>query len=285
MDGFENGPFELYEQDGNLYGLGVCAMKGSIAAILKAISEIDLDSLDYGIMLIFTYDEEIGFGGIKYFLSMGIEYPEYLLIGEPTDNIVMNGSKGVIAYEFSFNGIRSHSSMPIESSNDKCIMFMNELFRLKEYFGKRWCDEYEYGSTTMNIGIINGGDRMNVVSDYTYATCDFRITKDIEEYEYIKKYVDKFCKKYDVKYKVFLDVLPFYNDSEIVNYYEDITGKKRGKFFGLSEASMLEGNRVILGPGPVTAHEKGEHISIKSLNETVRIYKDIINKICRKKEI
>ena len=34
-------PFELSELDGKLYGLGVCDMKGSIAAILSSVSKID----------------------------------------------------------------------------------------------------------------------------------------------------------------------------------------------------------------------------------------------------
>ena len=73
----------------------------------------------------------------------------------------------------------------------------------------------------------------------------------------------------------------FYNDSDIVDIYEKITGNKRKKFFGLSEASILKGNKIILGPGPVTAHQDNEHISIKSLKDCTNNYKKIIKFICK----
>ncbi len=37
---------------------------------------------------------------------------------------------------------------------------------------------------------------------------------------------------------------------------------------------------MILGPGPVTAHEMDEHISIKSLRLLAEQYKELIEKIC-----
>ena len=58
-------PLELIEIDNKLYGLGVCDMKGGIAAILKAVLDTDWNKLNSGIKLFFTYDEEIGFEGIK----------------------------------------------------------------------------------------------------------------------------------------------------------------------------------------------------------------------------
>lgn len=274
-------PFELLEKDGNLYGLGACDMKGGIAAMLKAISETDFNKLSYGMMLVFTYDEETNFEGIKEFVKYNIKYPEYILLGEPTNNIPMNGSKGAIEYHFDFYGKKAHSSRIEDSSNINCVRFLNELLKLRDYFKKTKCDEYEYKHSTMNYGIINGGDRVNMVSDHTFATCDFRITNKKEEYKYVKKYVDRVALKYKMDYKIGMDFLPFYNDSDIVEVYEKITGRKRKKFFGLSEASLLEGNRIILGPGPVTAHQDDEHVSKKSLNECVEIYREIINYICK----
>ena len=53
------------------------------------------------------------------------------------------------------------------------------------------------------------------------------------------------------------------------------------KIFGLSEASVLNGNKIILGPGPVTAHEDREHISKESLYKTVENYKSIIFEILK----
>ena len=64
VEGWNSNPFELTKIDNKLYGLGVCDMKGGIAAIMQAVSEIDLTKLKYGMKLYFTYDEEIGFDRI-----------------------------------------------------------------------------------------------------------------------------------------------------------------------------------------------------------------------------
>jgi len=64
IEGWDTNPFELTQKGNKLYGLGVCDMKGGIAAILQAVAEIDFSKLKHGMKLYFTYDEEIGFGGI-----------------------------------------------------------------------------------------------------------------------------------------------------------------------------------------------------------------------------
>ena len=48
------------------------------------------------------------------------------------------------------------------------------------------------------------------------------------------------------------------------------------------KASMISGaKRMILGTGPVTAHEVNEHISTKSYDELVQQYEKLIYKICK----
>ena len=44
---------------------------------------------------------------------------------------------------------------------------------------------------------------------------------------------------------------------------------------------MVHGSkRLILGTGPITAHEINEHISIDSYEKLIEQYKELINKIC-----
>ena len=46
IDGWDSDPFELTKKDGKLYGLGVCDMKGGIAAMLDAVSEFKEENKD-----------------------------------------------------------------------------------------------------------------------------------------------------------------------------------------------------------------------------------------------
>ena len=112
IDGWDTNPFELINKDGKLYGLGTCDMKGGIAAILDAVSKIDLNKLKYGMKLYFTYDEEIGFNGIYDIVKSEEVFLEYMIFGEPTNNEMLVGSKGLLEYELNFIGLKAHSSNP-----------------------------------------------------------------------------------------------------------------------------------------------------------------------------
>ena len=49
-----------------------------------------------------------------------------------------------------------------------------------------------------------------------------------------------------------------------------------------SEASIVKNStRIILGTGPVTAHEVNEHISVDSYRKLVKQYEELINKVCK----
>jgi acetylornithine deacetylase/succinyl-diaminopimelate desuccinylase-like protein len=88
-----------------------------------------------------------------------------------------------------------------------------------------------------------------------------------------------------MKYKIINEIDPFINESKMVDFYEEITGEKRKPFFGVTEASFINNNKIIIGPGPVTAHQSNEYITVKSLYKTCEIYKKIINKICNENTV
>lgn len=277
-------PFELTIKEDKLIGRGVCDMKGGIAAFLYSLKEIDLDSLRRGIRICFTYDEEKGFSGIKELIEKKIDFCEYSIIGEPTDNYPCIGSKGLLEYELTFKGTAVHSSTPIdnESSNENAILFLNDVLKLNKDFKKDRCDLFKVPYNTINIGTINGGTNICTTPDYTKVLLGFRITKNKKDIAYIKRYIDKLIKKYPkVEYKILNEIEPFYNEDNIINFYEEITKKTRKPFFAVSEASFLSNNRLILGPGPITAHEDDEYITKSSLKETKEIYKSIIERICK----
>ena len=121
-------PLELTQINERLYGLGTCDMKGGIAGILKAALDTDSNKLNFGIKLFFTYDEEIGFQGIKEIVDNDIKIPENIIVGEPTNNEIMNGSKGLLELEVEFVGKSAHSSNPAKGINsiEKCMNFERE---------------------------------------------------------------------------------------------------------------------------------------------------------------
>ena len=275
IDGWKTNPHELTQIGDMLYGLGSCDMKGGIAAFMQAVSEINLKELKKGIKVYITYDEEIGFGGINELVYIKEKMPKYLIIGEPTDNKIMTGCKGLFAVKIFTKGIKVHSSTPHrgKSANTSMIRLLAELEDFYNENIKNNLDKkYEVPYTTMNIGLLNGGSAINSVAAECMSYVDFRII-DNEHIEILKGKLQELCIKYDANFLIDVEVKSFYNDIEFLD--ETYTAGF------MTEASFVEGNRMIIGPGPMTAHEVDEHVSISSLRGTVEIYKTLINQVCK----
>lgn len=275
IDGWDSNPFILTKKENNLYGLGACDMKGGIAAFLSALSDIDLKKLKYGIKVIITYDEEIAFTGIKEVIKDDIKIPEYVIVGEPTDNKAMTGCKGLFAIKVFTNGIKVHSSTPHKgkSANLNMIKLLNELDMFyNENIKGEINKEYEVPYTTMNIGLLNGGSAINSVASQCMSYIDFRTIKN-EHVELLKCKLNELCKKYDAKYEIDIDVKTFYNNI-------DFLGKTYTAGF-MTEASFIgECKRIILGVGPMSAHEINEHVNIESLKNCKEQYIKIVKETC-----
>ena len=276
IDGWNTNPFELTNIEGKLYGLGACDMKGGVAAMLQAVAEIDFTKLKNGMKLYFTYDEEIGFGGIYDIVNNKEKFPEVMIFGEPTNNEMLVGSKGLLEYELKFKGIKAHSSNPAKgkSANMNAVKFLSELDKFYEEKIKTFKEEnYEVPYTTMNVGLINGGSAKNSVPANCEISIDFRIANK-SHISIIKEEIEELAKKYDCEIDIIECIEPFIDKSELV------TETKTANF--ITEASFIKGsNRIILGTGPVTAHEVNEYITEESYNKLVEQYKELIMKVCK----
>ena len=275
IDGWKTNPHDLVEKDGVLYGLGSCDMKGGIASFLKALKDIDLSKLKRGIKVYITYDEEIGFNGIREVVNNEESYPDYMIFGEPTNNLECTACKGLLSFKLYTTGIKVHSSRTDrgKSANTAMIKLLNEL---EEYYNEeikvKETNIYEVPYTTMNIGLLNGGSAINSVAASCYAYVDFRLSF-AEHRDMIVNKIKELCNKYEGRYEIDDNILPFDNEVEFI--------KEKHSASFMTEASFIEKTkRIILGVGPVTAHEIDEHIEISSLEKLVDQYKEIINKTC-----
>lgn len=271
-DNWKYEKFNLTKIANKIYGLGVCDMKSGIAAIISAISQIDFRNYNKGIKLYFTYDEEINFSGIKDIINYEKFFPETMIIGEPTNNEIIVGSKGLMEYKISFKGIKAHSSTPAKGKNAimNAIFFINELNEFYENEIKNDLNQnFEIPYTTMNIGKIKGGSAINSVPDSCEFLVDFRTIDKAEEQKIIRK-LKVLEEKYQAEVQELNKLSPFLSESKISN--------KTCNF--ITEASFLEGNRIILGAGPITAHEVNEYVTVESLYKLVEQYKELIEKYC-----
>ena len=256
IDGWETNPFELNKKDNKLYGLGTCDMKGGIAAMMDAVLETDFSKLKKGMKLYFTYDEEIGFGGIYDIVKSNEKLPDTMIFGEPTNNEILVGSKGMLELDINFKGIKAHSSNPAKgkSANMNAVRFLDELeIFYNENIKKDLNQNYEVPYTTMNVGLINGGSAKNSVSANCYVAIDFRIIKN-EHITQVKEKLEELATKYDCTIDIVEEIEPFCN--EVV-----FTDKIKTANFMTEASKVKDSTKIILGTGPVTAHEINEYIT------------------------
>ena len=197
-----------------------------------------------------------------------------MVFGEPTNNEILSGSKGILEYELEFLGIKAHSSNPEKgkSANLNAIKFLMELNEFYEKNIKIFENKsFEIPYTTMNIGVIKGGSEKNSVSAKCVATLDFRPVKK-EHINDLKEKIEQLSQKYNCKYSIIECLEPYINKT---NFSINV---KTANF--ITEASLVKTKtRIILGAGPVTAHEVNEYISEESYLKLVKQYKEIIEKL------
>ena len=275
IKGWDSRPHEFTIKENKLFGLGVCDMKGGIAAMIDAIATTDFSKLKSGMKLYLTYDEEIGFSGTYDLVKQDEHFPEVMIFGEPTANKVLIGGKGLLEVDCFFKGIKVHSSTPEKgkSANLNAVKFVYEMNEFYEKEIKSFEEPaFEVPYTTMNLGILNGGSAKNSIPAECTATFDFRLAKKEHAEDIINK-LNELAQKYECEIKIIETIYPFINEVDFI--------ENGGCASFMTEASLLETKtKVILGTGPVTAHEINEYITKESYEKLVEQYKEIIQKIC-----
>lgn len=267
---------KLTEDQNNYYGLGVSDMKGGTAALLEVVVNLDEKT---PCMLCFTYAEETNFTGIKALIDSKLSLPETIVFPEPTNLIPAIANKGCLEFSLTFSGKSTHSSTPKLGENAlyKALDFIKELKYYAKKLQKETLPLYEIPYTTFNLSKINGGKEINKVPDNCEITFDFRTIKK-EHNDSIIKQVQKLAEKYSAKVTILTNLNAALNSNQkTISYIERLTNCKVTGLNYVTEASFFEKkNIIILGPGPITAHEQDEKISKESYDKLKKLYQKII---------
>jgi len=193
-------PFSGTIDKGRIYGLGATDRKGDLAVGLEVISSIveDGEVLDYNLIFAPTADEESGSGlGVIPLLDKGILKPDAAVVLDADDFSIVVAQKGLAHLKVKIEGKRAHGAYPWLGINaiDIASLVIQELKGRKP---RRSKNKYLKAST-LNIGTIRGGDKVNVVADWCELELDFRFLpgesakKIIEDLKsIIKKHTNKF---------------------------------------------------------------------------------------------
>ncbi len=172
-------PFSGDIRDGKVWGRGASDTKGPMAAMLWALHEHQevLADLPVAVDFVAFMGEESGQWGSKDFVkNHGAPYT-FALVGEPTSMQVVHVTKGSLWATLRATGKAAHSSQP-ERGENAILKLTRALDQLDHHLGHQLGTFIHpvLGRSTMNVGMIRGGARPNIVPDLAEAEIDIRIT-------------------------------------------------------------------------------------------------------------
>ncbi|MCU1347456.1 MAG: peptidase dimerization, partial [Acidobacteria bacterium] len=168
--------FASYEDDEYVYGRGACDTKGIIAAMLAAGERLLGDGIrDFAFL--FVVGEETDSIGAK---TANVEFAglgtEYCLVGEPTESQFARASKGAYTCFIRFDGIAAHSAYP--ERGDSAIAKM--VAAITEINAADWGSHDVLGKATVNVGVVRGGEKPNIIPAEAEAQMIFRTVSEPE---------------------------------------------------------------------------------------------------------
>ena len=162
------------EDDLFLYGRGACDAKGIMAAQLAAVER--LREAGVAAALLFVVGEERDSAGARE-ANLHPKGSRFLINGEPTGNRLALASKGALRAEVRAHGTMAHSAYPElgDSAVHKLVQALDRLLDLELPHVEG------IGSSTLNIGIIEGGRAPNVIADAASAAVLVRLVGPSQE--------------------------------------------------------------------------------------------------------
>lgn len=175
-------PFGGELRDGKVWGRGACDTKGPMAAMLWALHENRdrLADLPVAVDFVAFMGEESGQWGSKDFVERHGGPYGFALVGEPTSMQVVHVTKGSLWATLRATGKAAHSSQP-ERGENAILKLTRALDRIDCHLGAELATFTHpvLGHSTLNVGLIRGGSRPNIVPDLAEAEIDIRVTPSL----------------------------------------------------------------------------------------------------------
>lgn len=165
------GVLEMTERDGRLFGPGVYDMKAGLTIGLQAVRALSSpDVLTGTIVVLCTSDEEVGSPSSRPIIEREARRADVVLVLEPAlpNGAVKTGRKGVGDFRMDFTGVSAHAGV----EPGRGASAIHELVRQASIVTALARPEL---GTTVNIGVVQGGTRSNVVAETAGMAVDIRV--------------------------------------------------------------------------------------------------------------
>jgi acetylornithine deacetylase/succinyl-diaminopimelate desuccinylase family protein len=263
---------------GRLYGRGACDTKGSIAAMLTALSALARSSLrpaQTEIIFAGLVDEENAQSGSRALAASGLR-ADLAIVGEPTRLQIITAHKGSLWLQLETRGKAAHGSCPELGKNA-----VHEMARVVDWLQTDYARQLRrrrhplLGCASISVGSISGGTQANIVPDFCVASADRRTLPGESEKSVRDELRALFRQEglsTEIKSQKASPCLPMETDANLPLVRNLMHTARQSKPIGVNyfcDASVLAHAgipSVVFGPGDIAqAHTADEWIELKSV--------------------
>ena len=163
-------PFRI--EGDSAFGPGIYDMKGGAYLAYHAFRQLCADGArsPLGVTQLYVSDEEIGSPTSRALIEEEGRKAKYVLVTEPARDggKIVTGRKGVARFEIFIKGVPAHAGTRPEDGRSAIRELANVIQTLEAM------NDLKRG-VTVNVGVVRGGTRPNVIAEEAYAEVDLRV--------------------------------------------------------------------------------------------------------------
>jgi glutamate carboxypeptidase len=163
-------PFRI--EGDSAFGPGIYDMKGGAYLAYHAFAELCAtpERSPLGVTQLYVSDEEIGSPTSRALIEKEGRKAKYVLVTEPAreGGKIVTGRKGVGRFEIFVKGVPAHAGTRPEDGRNAIRELANIVQALEAM------NDLKRG-VTVNVGVVRGGTRPNIIAEEAYAEVDLRV--------------------------------------------------------------------------------------------------------------
>lgn len=285
---WEPGDLEFKIEGDLAYGPGILDMKGGLVQAIWAIKAIKKLNIPFSkkLIFLFTSDEEVSSPSSRYVIEEIAKDCDYALITEPP--VVRTGAlkterKGSARYFIDITGKAAHAG----NNHHEGASAIQEAAKAIDFLES--LTDYDVG-TTVNVGSVKGGGKLNVVADHAEIGIDVRASTS-EEQERIDDIIHgltPFTEGTSIDVQGGISRPPMEQNQDSKNLFQTAKEAAKEEGFKLKQASVgggSDGNLTanmgiptldglgIIGDG---IHARNEHIITSSIPERAAFFTNLL---------
>jgi glutamate carboxypeptidase len=175
-------PFKI--EGDSAFGPGIYDMKGGAYLAYHAFRQICADAArsPLGVTQLYVSDEEIGSPTSRALIEAEGRKAKYVLVTEPARDggKIVTGRKGVARFEVFIKGVPAHAGTKPEDGRSAIRELANVIQTLEAMNDSK-------RGVTVNVGVVSGGTRPNVIAEEAYAEVDVRVPTIADADELVPK--------------------------------------------------------------------------------------------------